>query len=226
MNLKSLLTLGDRSHSAAGEQRPLALPPHRMMEQMLGDLRFGLPLFQGGAEPRMDIVEKDGHVELTAELPGLARDDVKLELADDTLVISGEKRQEKEATEGARKVTERSYGAFVRTLELPAGIKAEGPIHVDRLAKLTVGAFGLTRATEARKEALLATLPPSAVVDGYLWPEGLSPETWTGFRRQVSSTDRPLELALFDFLSTRLRRGRQVARRQSAASKSNARGGR
>jgi hypothetical protein len=76
---------------------------------------------------------------------------------------------------------------------LNAGVKAEGPIHVDRLAKLTVGAFGLNRATEARKEALLATLPPSAVVDGYLWPEGLSPDSWDGFRRQVSSTDRPLE---------------------------------
>jgi hypothetical protein len=73
------------------------------------------------------------------------------------------------------------------------GIKAEGPIHVDRLAKLTVGAFGLNRATEARKEALLSTLPPSAVVDGYLWPEGTDPASWTGFRRQVSSTDRPLE---------------------------------
>lgn len=76
---------------------------------------------------------------------------------------------------------------------LNAGIKAEGPIHVDRLAKLTVGAFGLTRATEARKEALLSTLPPSAVVDGYLWPDGVDPAGWTGFRRQVSSTDRPLE---------------------------------
>ena len=76
---------------------------------------------------------------------------------------------------------------------LAAGIKAEGPIHVDRLAKLTVGAFGLNRATEARKEALLSTLPPSAVVDGYLWPEGVDPASWTGFRRQVSSTDRPLE---------------------------------
>jgi hypothetical protein len=86
-----------------------------------------------------------------------------------------------------------SKAARVVRRVLTAGIKAEGPIHVDRLAKLTVGAFGLSRATEARKEALLATLPPSAVVDGYLWPEGLSPETWTGFRRQVSSTDRPLE---------------------------------
>jgi hypothetical protein len=76
---------------------------------------------------------------------------------------------------------------------LTAGIKAEGPVHVDRLAKLTVGAFGLNRSSEARKEALLSTLPPSAVVDGYLWPEGVDPATWTGFRRQMSSTDRALE---------------------------------
>jgi hypothetical protein len=76
---------------------------------------------------------------------------------------------------------------------LTAGIKAEGPIHVDRLTKLTVGAFGLNRSSEARKTALLSTLPPSAVVDGYLWPEGVDPASWTGFRRQVSSTDRPIE---------------------------------
>jgi len=76
---------------------------------------------------------------------------------------------------------------------LNAGIKAEGPIHVDRLTKLTVGAFGLNRSSEARKTALLSTLPPSAVVDDYLWPEGVSPESWTGFRRQVSSTDRPID---------------------------------
>jgi hypothetical protein len=76
---------------------------------------------------------------------------------------------------------------------LTTGIKAEGPIHVDRLAKLTVGAFGLSRATETRKEALLSTLPPSAVVDGYLWPEGIDRESWTGFRRQMSSTDRAIE---------------------------------
>jgi hypothetical protein len=76
---------------------------------------------------------------------------------------------------------------------LTAGVKAEGPIHVDRLAKLTVGAFGLNRASEARKAMLLSLLPPSAVVDDYLWPEGASPEEWTGFRRQMSSTDRPLD---------------------------------
>jgi hypothetical protein len=76
---------------------------------------------------------------------------------------------------------------------LNAGIKAEGPIHVDRLTKLTVGAFGLTRSSEARKTALLSTLPPSAVVEDYLWPEGVDPSSWTGFRRQQSSTDRPID---------------------------------
>ncbi|MGY1986862.1 DUF4011 domain-containing protein [Blastococcus sp. SYSU DS0669] len=76
---------------------------------------------------------------------------------------------------------------------MAAGVKAEGPIHVDRLAKLTVGAFGLNRATEARKQVLLSLLPPSAVDGDFLWPEGVDRATWTGFRRQVASTDRPLE---------------------------------
>jgi hypothetical protein len=73
------------------------------------------------------------------------------------------------------------------------GIEAEGPIHVDRLCKLTAAAFGLSRVAEARKEALLATLPPSALAGDYLWPEDVDPATWTGFRRQASPTDRPLE---------------------------------
>ncbi|TFV86715.1 DUF4011 domain-containing protein [Blastococcus sp. CT_GayMR20] len=76
---------------------------------------------------------------------------------------------------------------------LTAGIKAEGPIHVDRLAKLTVNAFGLNRAAEARKNTLLSLLPPSAVVSDYLWPDGVDPESYEGFRRQTSSTDRPIE---------------------------------
>jgi hypothetical protein len=86
-----------------------------------------------------------------------------------------------------------SKAARVVRRVLAAGVKAEGPIHVDRLAKLTVGAFGLTRVTEARKSTLLSLLPPSAVEGEYLWPEGTDAASWTGFRRQMSSTDRPLD---------------------------------
>jgi hypothetical protein len=75
---------------------------------------------------------------------------------------------------------------------LAAGIKAEGPIHVDRLLRLTAGAFGVTRLTENRREALLALLP-SPPDDDYVWPAGFDRENWTGFRRQAASSDRPLE---------------------------------
>ncbi|MCU1613304.1 MAG: putative ATP-dependent helicase, partial [Frankiales bacterium] len=56
---------------------------------------------------------------------------------------------------------------------LAAGVKAEGPIHVDRLARLAAAAFGVTRVTESRKAALLSVLPPSAVDGEYLWPDSL-----------------------------------------------------
>jgi hypothetical protein len=76
---------------------------------------------------------------------------------------------------------------------LTAGIKAEGPVHVDRLVRLAAGAFGLGRVTESRRAALLAVLPAGALDGDWLWPPGLDRETWTGFRRQAASADRPLE---------------------------------
>lgn len=125
MNLRSLLTLGDRFNGTSANGRSVMLPLQRGDDAIFGDLRSGLPqLLQDMAVPRMDVVEKDGHLEVTAELPGLTRDDVKIELADDTLIISGEKRQEN-LSKDSRRIIERSYGAFVRSLELPAGIKAE-----------------------------------------------------------------------------------------------------
>jgi hypothetical protein len=76
---------------------------------------------------------------------------------------------------------------------LTAGIKAEGPVHVDRLVRLAAGAFGLGRVTESRRTALLGVLPPSALDGDWLWPAGLDRDTWTGYRRQTASADRPLE---------------------------------
>ncbi|MGY1806893.1 DUF4011 domain-containing protein [Blastococcus sp. SYSU D00669] len=76
---------------------------------------------------------------------------------------------------------------------LTAGIKAEGPIHVDRLVRLTAAAFGLTRVTEARKNAILSVLPPSAPADGWMWPDGVERSAYAVFRRQAASSERPLE---------------------------------
>lgn len=126
MNLRSLLTLDDRVGTPMSDHQAMMLPLQRLADQMFGHLRFGLPpLLQGTAVPRMDVIEKDEHFELTAKLPDLAREDVRIELADDMLVISGEKRQDKNETEGSRKITERAYGSFMRTLDLPACIRPE-----------------------------------------------------------------------------------------------------
>jgi hypothetical protein len=79
------------------------------------------------------------------------------------------------------------------TRVLAAGLKAEGPVHRDRLARLAAGAFGLSRVGEARRDALLALLPAHTLDGEVVWPASLDPAAWTTYRRQTASTARPLE---------------------------------
>jgi HSP20 family protein len=83
----------------------------------------------GGARrwvPSMDLVETDEHFVLRADLPGLSEEDVAIELEDNVLTVSGERKAEhEEKKEGFYRV-ERSYGQFRRSLTLPDGVDAEG----------------------------------------------------------------------------------------------------
>ena len=67
--------------------------------------------------PRLDVFESDRTIEMTAELPGVAEEDIELSLEGDILTISGEKRGQHQG----KKVhfTERSYGTFQRSIQLP-----------------------------------------------------------------------------------------------------------
>jgi HSP20 family protein len=67
--------------------------------------------------PRLDVFESDRTIEMTAELPGVAEEDIELNLEGDILTISGEKREQHHG----KKVhfTERSYGTFQRSIQLP-----------------------------------------------------------------------------------------------------------
>jgi HSP20 family protein len=74
----------------------------------------------------MDLVEEGEHYVLRADLPGLDQDDVRIELDDRVLTVSGERRSEHEQRgEGYRRV-ERASGHFSRSLTLPEGIDADG----------------------------------------------------------------------------------------------------
>jgi HSP20 family protein len=75
--------------------------------------------------PAVDIRQKDGYLEISAELPGLGKDDVRVECAGEGIVIQGEKKQEHETDEGGWHRTERSYGQFYRMIPLPEGANAE-----------------------------------------------------------------------------------------------------
>ena len=76
--------------------------------------------------PAMDLVEAEDHFVLKADLPGLAENDVSIEIADNTLTIKGERKAEHEARERGWYRVERSFGRFSRSLTLPEGVNADG----------------------------------------------------------------------------------------------------
>jgi HSP20 family protein len=75
--------------------------------------------------PAMDLVETDDHFVLRADLPGLREADVKIELEDNVLSISGERKSDHEERKDGYYRIERSFGAFSRSLTLPEGVNAE-----------------------------------------------------------------------------------------------------
>jgi HSP20 family protein len=90
---------------------------------------FDTPPGNGGTRrwtPAMDLVETDEHFVLRADLPGMTESDVNIELEDNVLTVSGERKAERqEKGEGFYRV-ERSFGSFSRALTLPKGIDPEG----------------------------------------------------------------------------------------------------
>ena len=76
--------------------------------------------------PPMDLVETADHYVLRADLPGLSDDDVNVQLEDNVLTISGERRIEHAHEQEGYYRLERAFGAFSRSLTLPDGVDASG----------------------------------------------------------------------------------------------------
>jgi HSP20 family protein len=75
--------------------------------------------------PQVDIFERDGKLVLHADLPGMTKDDVTVEVTDDAVVIQGERKYEHEENQEGVYRSERSYGRFYRQIPLPEGVKTE-----------------------------------------------------------------------------------------------------
>jgi HSP20 family protein len=75
--------------------------------------------------PAMDLVETNDAFVLRADLPGLSEEDVKIEIEDNVLTVSGERQAEHEAREEGFYRMERAFGTFSRALTLPKGVDAD-----------------------------------------------------------------------------------------------------
>jgi len=72
--------------------------------------------------PAVDVAEKDKEYEITAELPGMDEKNIEIKMSNNVLTIKGEKTEEKEEREKDYYLSERRYGSFTRSFQVPEGV--------------------------------------------------------------------------------------------------------
>jgi HSP20 family protein len=95
---------------------------HREIDRLFSEFAQGLGSNAGNIMPNIEISETDKAIEVSAEMPGLERKDVEISIEDDTLTIRGEKKVEESQSDKNVQHSERTYGVFMRVLQLPPGI--------------------------------------------------------------------------------------------------------
>ena len=116
----------------AGRRYP-AYPVRRFfgdMERMMDDfLRGWVPTREPEETtawaPALDVRETDAEIVIEVEAPGLRPGELDISVEDSTLTIRGERKTEREEKRGELRLSEREYGAFCRTVELPVGVQSE-----------------------------------------------------------------------------------------------------
>ena len=86
---------------------------------------FASPAQDAMIRPSIEVAETPQAYTVTAELPGLSEQDVELNLNDNALTLSGEKRAERNEDDGGRRYSERTFGRFQRTIPFPAEVDAD-----------------------------------------------------------------------------------------------------
>lgn len=88
------------------------------LDRMLGELTDGERAWM----PAIDVERDDGNLVVRADVPGIKPDEVKIEVQDDILTVSGAHQESKESKDKHYLRRERRYGSFSRSMALPAGV--------------------------------------------------------------------------------------------------------
>ena len=75
--------------------------------------------------PSVDIFEEGDDVVVKADIPGISKDDLNVSISENTLTLSGEKKQEEKVEKKNYHRVERSYGSFCRSFRLPANVNSD-----------------------------------------------------------------------------------------------------
>jgi HSP20 family protein len=103
----------------------------RMMEDFFGrrmrpwSLRWPARDESEIVSPVVDVFEEKDDIVVKAEMPGMEKNDIEVNLSDSQLTLKGEKKKEEKIEEENYYRSERSYGAFVRSVELPTDVQAD-----------------------------------------------------------------------------------------------------
>jgi len=149
------------------EWRPLATL-RRQIDRLFDDLHLGgsgsgrplgrnlfdlEPFWRGelslGNAPAVDIAEREKEYEITAELPGMDEKNIDLKYSNSMLTIKGEKTEEKEEKKKDYYLSERRFGSFQRSFQLPDGVAAD---KIEASFKNGVLTVILPKSAEAQKE--------------------------------------------------------------------------
>lgn len=109
---------------------------------------FGRFSLGWAATPAVDLVEKDKEYQITAELPGLDEKNVEVKISNGSLVICGEKKEEREEKDKGYFLSERRFGSFRRAFRVPDGVDKD---KIDASFSRGVLTVRLPKSVEAQK---------------------------------------------------------------------------
>lgn len=104
------------------------LNPFALMRQFAEEMDRAFNQAPNGAaawRPAIEVKEKEGKLIVRAELPGVKKEDVKVNVTDDMLTLEGERKEEKEEKREGYYHSERCYGKFFRSIPLPEGAQTD-----------------------------------------------------------------------------------------------------